>query len=235
MLLSLASALSSNCAAGGNKTMKKLLIASIAVLALTAPAFAQSSFSLTGRFETTYSTTLAPSLTAGVLGRLDVDLTPSFGVGVLVRPFIQYSADLVSNGALSVSGYARVRVPITIDLVPSAGFGLAISPQAGLDATYDVGSGLSLLAGVRALANVSLVPNDVPFSFGVDGYLEADYVIGAITAYAGISLDSLLPSFAFSLYLGGLYDILPNLTFNPELGWDLGSNATLLLRFNYKL
>lgn len=35
--------------------MKKLLIAGFAVLGLATSAFAQTSFSLTGRFETTYN------------------------------------------------------------------------------------------------------------------------------------------------------------------------------------
>lgn len=212
--------------------MKKLLFAGLAVLGLATPAFAQ--FSLTGRFEANYSTTLAPGLTAGVLGRLDAGILPSFRTGLLVRPFVQYSTDLVSSGALTVNGYARVRLPITVNLTPSSGFGLSVSPQVGVDLTYDAGSGLSLLAGLRALASVSVVPNDVPFGYGLDGYLEADYTVGDLTVYGGVSLDSLLPPLAWSLYLGGLYDLMPRLTFNPELSTDLSSFG-LLLRFAYRL
>lgn len=98
----------------------------VAVLALAAPAFAQ--FSLGARFEANYSTTLAPNLTAGVLGRLEVPITPTFGVGILVRPFVQYGMDLVNDGPLSLSAYARVRLPITLDIIPTSGFGFSISP-----------------------------------------------------------------------------------------------------------
>ncbi|WP_337870318.1 hypothetical protein [Meiothermus sp.] len=71
------------------------IYAVIAVLGLSVPALAQ--FSVGARLEASYSTTLAPNLTAGVLGRLDVPISPAFGVGILVRPFVQYGVDLVSD------------------------------------------------------------------------------------------------------------------------------------------
>lgn len=59
-----------------------------------------------------------------------------------------------------------------------------------------------------------------------------------LSLYAGISLDQIVPSpFARTIYLGANYDILSNLTFNPEFGvtnFDLNT-AYLLLRLAIKL
>ncbi|MCX7783395.1 MAG: hypothetical protein N2318_07080 [Meiothermus sp.] len=216
--------------------MKKLLVVVIAVLALAAPAFAQ--FSVGARLEANYSTTLAPNLTAGVLGRLDVPITPTFGVGVLVRPFIQYGVDLVNDGPLSVSAYARVRVPIDVDIMPASAFSLSITPQAGVDLAYDLGGGASLSSGLRLVTDLPIVPSGGSFSWLIDGYIEFGYALDMLSLYAGISLDQIVPSpFAQTIYLGANYDILSNLTFNPEFGFSNFdfNTAYLLLRFALKL
>lgn len=216
--------------------MKKFLFAAIAVLGLAAPAFAQ--FSVTGRFEVNYSTTLAPNLSAGVLGRLNVPITPQFGVGVLIRPFVQYGVDLVSDGPLTVSAYGRVRLPITIDITPSSGFGFSISPQAGVDVAYDLGSGASLSSGLRLFTDIPIAPAGGSFSWLIDGYIEFGYALDMLSLYAGLSLDQIVPSpFAQTIYLGANYDLIPNLTFNPEFGFSNFdfNTAYLLLRFAYRL
>ncbi len=216
--------------------MKKLLIAAIAVLGLAAPAYAQ--FSLGARLDANYSTTLAPNLTAGVLGRLDVPVLPSFGAGVLVRPFIQYGVDLASSGPLSASAYARVRLPITVDIAPSSGFSFSISPQAGVDLSYDLGGGASVSSGLRLLTDLPIVPSGGSFTWLIDGYLEFGYALNMLSLYAGISLDQIVPSpFVQTIYLGASYDILSNLTFNPEFGFSNFdfNTAYLLLRLAIKL
>lgn len=216
--------------------MKKLLFTVVAVLALAAPAFAQ--FSLGARFEANYSTTLAPNLTAGVLGRLEVPITPTFGVGILVRPFVQYGMDLVNDGPLSLSAYARVRLPITLDIIPTSGFGFSISPQAGVDLAYELGSGASLSSGLRLVTDLPIAPSGGSFSWLIDGYLEFGYSLEMLSLYAGISLDQIVPSpFAQTIYLGANYDILSNLTFNPEFGFSNFdfNTAYLTLRFALKL
>lgn len=216
--------------------MKKLLVSVFAILTLATPALAQ--FSLTGRLEANYSTTLAPNLTAGVLGRLEVPITPAFGVGVLVRPFIQYSTDLVNNGPLSVSAYGRVRVPIEVDIAPASAFSLNISPQAGVDLSYNLGSGASLSSGLRLVTNLPIVPSGGSFSWLVDGYIEFGYALDMLSLYAGLSLDQIVPSpFAQTIYLGANYDVLPNLTFNPEFGFSNFdfNTAYLILRLALKL
>lgn len=216
--------------------MKKFLIVVIAVLGLSAPSFAQ--FSVGARLEANYSTTLAPNLTAGVLGRLDVPITPAFGVGILVRPFVQYGVDLVSDGPLSVSAYARVRLPISLEITPTSGFGFSISPQAGVDLAYDLGGGASLSSGLRLFTNLPIAPSGGSFAWLIDGYIEFGYALDMLNLYAGISLDQIVPSpFAQTVYLGANYDILSNLTFNPEFGFSNFdfNTAYLTLRFAIKL
>ncbi|GIW23882.1 hypothetical protein [Meiothermus sp.] len=216
--------------------MKKFLVGVIALLALSAPALAQ--FSVGTRLEANYSTTLAPNLTAGVLGRLEVPITPTFGVGVLVRPFIQYGADLVNEGPLSVSAYARVRLPISLDIAPTSGFSFSISPQAGVDLAYDLGSGASLSSGLRLVTTLPIAPSGGSFSWLIDGYVEFGYALDMLSLYAGISLDQIVPSpFAQTIYLGASYDVLSNLTFNPEFGFSNFdfNTAYLTLRFALKL
>ena len=58
-----------------------------------------------------------------------------------------------------------------------------------------------------------------------------------LSLYAGISLDQIVPSpFARTIYLGANYDILSNLTFNPEFGvTNFFNTAYLLLRLAIKL
>lgn len=216
--------------------MKKLLVTVIAVLSLAAPAYAQ--FSVGARLEANYSTALAPNLTAGVLGRLDVPITPTFGVGILVRPFIQYGVDLVNDGPLSVSAYARVRLPISLDITPTSGFGFSISPQAGVDLAYDLGGGASLSSGLRLFTDLPIAPSGGSFAWLIDGYIEFGYALDMLSLYAGISLDQIVPSpFAQTIYLGANYDILSNLTFNPEFGFSNFdfNTAYLTLRFAIKL
>ncbi len=216
--------------------MKKMLVAVIAVVGLSMPAFAQ--FSLGARLEANYSTTLAPNLTAGVLGRLDVPITPAFGVGILVRPFVQYGVDLVSDGPLSVSAYARVRLPVSLDIAPASGFGFSISPQAGVDLAYDLGGGASLSSGLRLFTDLPIAPSGGSFTWLIDGYIEFGYALDMLSLYAGISLDQIVPTpFAQTIYLGANYDILSNLTFNPEFGFSNFdfNTAYLTLRFALKL
>jgi len=144
--------------------IKKILTAAIAALGLVAPAYAQ--FSLSARLEANYSTTLAPSLATGVLGRLDVPVLPSFGAGILVRPFVQYELDLARSGPLTASAYARVRLPIEATIAPSSNFGLSISPQAGADLSYDLGGGASLSGGLRLVTELPIIPSGVALAGG---------------------------------------------------------------------
>jgi hypothetical protein len=216
--------------------MKKFLITVIAVLGLAAPAFAQ--FSVVARLDASYSTTLAPNLTAGVLGRLNVPITPAFGVGILVRPFVQYGADLVDDGSLNVSAYARVRLPIRLDAAPTSGFGLSISPQTGVDLAYYLGGGASLSSGLRLFTDLPIAPSGGSFIWRLDGYVEVGYALEMLSLYAGISLDQIVPSpFDQTLYLGANYEILSSLSFNPEFGFSNFdfNTAYLLLRFAIRL
>lgn len=124
-----------------------------------------------------------------MLGRLEVPITPTFGVGILVRPFVQYGMDLVNDGPLSLSAYARVRLPITLDIIPTSGFGFSISPQAGVDLAYELGSGASLSSGLRLVTDLPIAPSGGSFSWLIDGYLEFGYSLEMLSLYAGISLD----------------------------------------------
>ena len=214
--------------------MKKLLFVLIAVLGFSAPSFAQS-FSVAAQFNATYSVTVTPGVTAGVLGRLDLPIAPDFGVSLTLRPFIQYSMDVVNDGPLNVNVFARLRLPFTINIAPSpTSVSLKIQPAAGADVTYTVNDQLSVLGGALLSATITAIPELTPFAWNLGTYVEADYVvIDPLTVYGGLSLD-VAPAFGWQLYLGGLYSVLPNLTFNPEFSTDF-SLFSLGLTFSYRI
>lgn len=211
--------------------MKKFLLALIAALALSAPAFAQ--FSLTGQVQTTYTTKLGSGLSAGVLGRLNVPITPSFGLGLLIRPFIQYDADLVSDGPLSVTAFARARLPLFISIAPTSGFSASLDPQAGIDLTYDLGNNLSLLAGAEFDTSIAFTGGG-GFSYSLSSYAELDYALDATTLYGGFGLGLLPTPVSWYLYLGATGDIVSNLGYLVELDTNF-SYFDLLLRLIIKL
>ena len=214
--------------------MKKLLFVLVAVLGLSAPSMAQS-FSASVQLNATYSVTVAPGLTAGVLGRVNVPITPDFGLGLVIRPFVRYSTDLVNDGPLNVNAFAQLRLPLSIGIVPSSGVTLQIAPSAGVDATYTVNEQLSVLGGASVAATITAVPSDVPFSFNIQPYVEVDYLVSdALLVYAGTSV-SISTGFGWDgLYLGASYDLMPKLTLNPEFSTDFGY-FDLIVRLSYRI
>lgn len=222
--------------------MKKLLAATIAVLGLATPAFAQ--FSIQPQLQAQYRTTIAPGLSVGGIARLSGTISSNpLAIGLLIRPDITYSQDLVSSGDLSVSGSAQIRLPLTVPIVPSGGsIGFSINPRAALDLTYTVNPMVSILGNLTFSTSLPILPSGGSFGWSLFGSLEADYALDPATLYAGVSLDQLVGSsggFAASLYGGAIYPLTPKIDLLAELGsgdipsGDIGSGY-LLLRATFK-
>jgi hypothetical protein len=230
--------MSSDFVAGGYKTMKKLLIASIAVLGLATPAFAQ--FSLLPQLRAQYSTTVVPGLTVGGIAQLGGTISQNpLAVDILIRPAITYSRDLVSSGDLLVSGFAQLRLPLTIPITPSGDIGFAINPRAGLDLTYTLNPMLSILGNVTLNTSLPIVPSGGSFGWSLLGLVEADFTVASSTLYAGLSFDQIAPSFQASLYAGAIYPLTSSIDLLAELSTgDLPSgsisNGYLLLRTTFR-
>lgn len=207
--------------------MKKLIFAVVALFVLAAPAFAQ--FSVSASLEATYKQDFAPNLRWGVDASLDTTLTPAFGLGATVTPYLRYRVVLVDDGALNLAAFARLNVPITVSFVPSpVDFSVSLSPRAGLDLSYKLSESLELLSRLQLAFPITLVPS-TGFNYALSiPYIELDYYAGDLTLYGGTSFD-LLPSAGWGgLYAGALYNLSEKMYVQGELSAGAGGDFSVI-------
>ena len=188
--------------------MKKLFLIGTILLAFSLPA--QAAFSVSQRVEVIYRISLGDGWDAGVQGQLSFSPNEKpqeipVKISLLIRPYIRYTTDIVNEDEVSLSAYLRARLPWEKELVPAPAQTptFSLNLQAGLDFSHALTKQLELLAGLEF--DSEFAGGDPVYNF--NGFTELSYALEDLSLYGGLSLDEILPTQAFSVYLGMSTDL----------------------------
>jgi hypothetical protein len=156
----------------------------------------------------------------GVRAQIGVsDIGASNAIGYVLRGFVYYKTDLVSQSDTIVTLYAQAAAQF------NGGFGGDL--LLAIDAGYNISSNLTLFAGLEGVVFF-------PIAFQATGYLELDFFLMDSMLVLGAGVSAGFNGTAFGLVDDGIYGFV-RYRFNEEFSLRLLGGTTNFNGFTLKL